>query len=375
MNDFSFIANAHPNFIDDLYQKYQNDPESIEESWKTFFKGFDFASNGNGSTYTNGTASNSNGTTTGFDIVKELRVLSLIMAYRNRGHLLSTTNPIRTRRDRRPNLNIEDFSLSEADLDLNFYVGTEIGLAPNTSLRNIIKRLKEIYCGNIGFEFNHIQNRDKRRWIRTRIEQHIAEGGYGLSVEKKKRILEKLNGAVIFERFLHTKYVGQKRFSLEGGESTIAALDAIINAGAEDRVEEVIIGMAHRGRLNVLVNTIGKTYADVFNEFEGNVVLDQIYGDGDVKYHLGFSSQMKTLSGKEVHLRLVPNPSHLESVDPVVEGYARAKADLLYQSDYDKILPILIHGDAAVAGQGVVYETLQMSTRRLLYRWNSSFCD
>lgn len=361
MNDFSFIANAHPNFIDDLYQKYQNDPEGIEESWKTFFKGFDFAANGNGSTHTNTNGTASNGNLSGYDIVKELRVLSLIMAYRYRGHLLSTTNPIRTRRDRRPNLNIADFNLSEADLDLNFYVGTEIGLASNTSLRNIIKRLREIYCGNIGFEFNYIQDRDKRRWIRTRIEQHISEGGYGLSVEKKKRILEKLNGAAIFERFLHTKYVGQKRFSLEGGESTIAALDAIINAGAEDRVEEVIIGMAHRGRLNVLVNTIGKTYADVFNEFEGNVVLDQIYGDGDVKYHLGFSSQTKTLTGKEVHLRLVPNPSHLESVDPVVEGYARAKADLLYQSDYDKILPILIHGDAAVAGQGVVYETLQMS--------------
>ncbi len=360
MNDFSFIANAHPSYIDEMYQKYQNDPASVNSDWGTFFKGFDFASNKNGAaTSTNiptSSATSSNG-----DVATEFKVLSLIRAFRNRGHLLSTTNPIKKRKDRRPNLYIEDFGLSESDLDKPFHAGTEIGLSDGTTLRQIINRLFTVYCGNIGFEYHHISDRQKRRWLRTRIEQINTENGYGLSKEKKQRILEKLNGAVVFERFLHTKYIGQKRFSLEGGESTIAALDAIISAGAEDRVEEVIIGMAHRGRLNVLANIMGKTYEDIFNEFEGNIALDQIYGDGDVKYHLGFSSQVKTLTDKTVHLKLVPNPSHLESVDPVVEGYARAKADLLYDGDYDRILPILIHGDAAIAGQGVVYETVQMS--------------
>src|SRR5690606_14880042 len=178
-------------------------------------------------------------------------------------------------------------------------------------------------------------------------------------------------GAVIFERFLHTKYIGQKRFSLEGGETTIAALDAIIQHGAADKVEEVVIGMAHRGRLNVLANIMGKTYEQIFNEFEGDVIPDQSFGDGDVKYHLGYSSQVQTRSGKMMHLKLAPNPSHLEAVNPVVEGFARAKADILYDSEYDRILPILIHGDAAVAGQGVVYETVQMSQLKGYYTGGS----
>lgn len=362
MNDFSFIANAHPAYIDEMYQKYQNDPTSVDSQWEVFFKGFDFASNLNGSA--NGVAHEAThqaAPTSGADVAKEFKVLSIIRAFRNRGHLLSTTNPIKKRKDRTPNLTIEDFGLSKSDLNQPFHAGVEIGLPAGTTLQQIIDRLFNVYCGNIGFEYHHISDRKKRRWLRTRIEQMTKENGYGLSKEKKQRILDKLNGAVVFERFLHTKYIGQKRFSLEGGESTIAALDAIINFGAEDRVEEVIIGMAHRGRLNVLANIMGKTYEDIFSEFEGNVVFDQKYGDGDVKYHLGFSSQVKTPTNKEVHLNLVPNPSHLESVDPVVEGYARAKADLLYGSDYDRILPILIHGDAAIAGQGVVYETVQMS--------------
>ena len=197
--------------------------------------------------------------------------------------------------------------------------------------------------------------------MREKIENRLLDGSYGLSLDKKKQILNKLNGAVIFEKFLHTKYVGQKRFSLEGGETTIAALDAIISKAAEDKVEEIVMAMAHRGRLNVLANTLGKTYDQIFNEFEGTAILDQSFGDGDVKYHLGFSSQITTSSGKLMNLKLAPNPSHLEAVNPVMEGFIRAKADVLYQGDYDKVLPILIHGDSAVAGQGVVYETTQMS--------------
>ncbi len=357
MTDYSFIANAHPSFIEKMYAQYQQDPESVEESWRTFFKGFDFASNLNGAssngTYTSAPADAST-------IEQEKKVLSYIKGHRNRGHLLSTTNPIRKRRDRNPTLALADFGLTEADLDKGFQAATEIGLPNGASLRDIDARLKAVYCGNIGFEYHHIQDRVKRRWLRSLIEEQNPET-FGLSIDQKKRILEKLNGAVVFERFLHTKYIGQKRFSLEGGESTIPALDSIITQGGDTGVEEVIIGMAHRGRLNVLANIMGKTYEHIFNEFEGTALPDLSFGDGDVKYHLGYSSIVETLGGNKVHLKLAPNPSHLESVDPVVQGFARAKADLLYGSDYDKIMPILIHGDAAVAGQGVVYETVQMS--------------
>jgi 2-oxoglutarate dehydrogenase E1 component len=353
MKDFSFIANAHPSYIESMYEKYQQDPNSVASSWQAFFKGFDFAYQNNGVSETAKT------TTAGLN-PKEIQVLALIKAFRNRGHLLSTTNPIRQRRDRRPNLNLDDFNLSDADLDQVFYAGQEAGLQ-NATLREIIDHMRKVYCGNIGFEYHHIQDRERRRWIRERIESHHPDNNYDVPVEKKRRILEKLNGSVIFEKFLHTKYIGQKRFSLEGGESAIVGLDAIINKAAEDKVEEVVIGMAHRGRLNVLANIMGKTYAQIFNEFEGTAVPDLSFGDGDVKYHLGYSSQIQTTSGKTVHLKLVPNPSHLESVNTVVEGFSRAKADILYESDYDRILPILIHGDAAIAGQGIAYETVQMS--------------
>ena len=351
MSDFSFISNAHPAYIESMYLRFLENPTSIDPEWYHFFKGFEFAESSTIEKRSPGTNFST----------KEFQVVALINAYRSRGHLLSTTNPIRQRRDRHPKLQIEDFNLSESDLSTPFAAGTECGLPSQATLSEIISHLNRIYCGHIGFEFQHIQDRDKRRWLRDRIENHRPENQYGLSIEKKKRILEKLNGAVIFEKFLHTKYIGQKRFSLEGGEATIAALDAIINYAASHGTKEVIMGMAHRGRLNVLANILGKTYTHIFNEFEGIAIPDQSFGDGDVKYHLGYSSQVKTPDGITVHLELAPNPSHLESVNPVVEGFARAKANVLYKEDYDCILPLLIHGDAAVAGQGVVYETVQMS--------------
>lgn len=348
MQDYSYVYNAHPSFIEAMFQQYKNDPSSVEDGWRVFFEGFEFASSSqNGSSESGHTAINP----------KEFQVLSLIKGFRNRGHLLSKTNPIRDRQDRKPHLNLADFGLSDADLKTRFIIGKEVGL-DNPTLQELIDHLNMVYCHSIGIEYHHIQDREQRRWLRTRMEGRQITLGF--SKKKKKRILEKLNDAVVFEKFLHTKYPGQKRFSLEGGETTIAALDAIINKAVGDKVEEVIIGMAHRGRLNVLVNVMQKTYEQIFNEFEGKAIPDSSFGDGDVKYHLGFSSIIETESGKNVHLKLVPNPSHLESVGPVVEGFARAKADLMYD-DYDKILPILIHGDAAVAGQGVVYETVQMS--------------
>lgn len=357
MKDYSQVFNAHPSYIESLYKNYKSDPNSIDPEWRLFFEGYDFAdeniAHSKSDDQTGSVSANTN-------ISKEFGVMSIIHGYRSRGHLLSTTNPIQTRKNRMPHLDLADYNLTDEDKSQVFYAGTEIGLQ-NATLNEILDRLNQIYCGDLGVEYAHIENREKRMWMREKIENRDLKGDYGLSTDKKKRILDKLNGAVIFEKFLHTKYVGQKRFSLEGGETTIAALDAIINQSANLGVEEVVFGMAHRGRLNVLANTLGKTYDMIFNEFEGNTQLDQNFGDGDVKYHLGFSSMVTTLEGKSVHLKLVPNPSHLEAVNPVVEGFSRAKADILFASDYDKILPIIIHGDAAVAGQGVVYETTQMS--------------
>ncbi|MBL0026267.1 MAG: 2-oxoglutarate dehydrogenase E1 component [Saprospiraceae bacterium] len=354
MKDYSYVFNAHPSFIESMYKNYQQDPASVDDGWRLFFDGFEFSGNGHSDSASMSDSLDQNLSE------KEFGVMSIIHGFRSRGHLLSTTNPLKPRRDRKPHLDLADYQLNDDDLKRVFLAGKEIGLQ-NATLAQILDRLKVIYCGNLGVEYAHIENREKRMWMRDKIENRIFDNSYGLPLEKKKQILSKLNGAVIFEKFLHTKYVGQKRFSLEGGETTIAALDAIIHKATEDKVEEVVMAMAHRGRLNVLANTLGKTYDQIFNEFEGTAILDQSFGDGDVKYHLGFSSQLTLPSGKIVHLKLAPNPSHLEAVNPVMEGFARAKADVLYNSDYDRILPILIHGDSAAAGQGIVYETTQMS--------------
>ena len=289
--------------------------------------------------------------------MKEIRVYRLILGYRNKGHLLADTNPIRKRKDRGANLDLSFFGLGEADLDKTFSAGNLIGLG-ETTLRNILNHLKACYASHVGIEFKYISDQKQIDWLTNEVEKKFINP---LSIERKTRILEKLNQGVMFEKFLHTKYVGQKRFSLEGGETTIPALDAIIQTSAEYGVEEVVIGMAHRGRLNVLANILGKTYEQIFSEFEGTAKLDQTMGSGDVKYHMGFGSDIETKDGKTIHVKLMPNPSHLEAVDPVVVGFARAKADIIYNSDYDKILPILIHGDASVAGQGIVYEVIQMS--------------
>ncbi len=344
MEPVSYISNAHPDYIESLYSDFKVNPESIDVEWKKFFEGFDFA-----------ISTNSNGASIS---PKELQVFYLIEEYRRKGHLLSTTNPIRERIDRKPNLDISFFGLTNEDLKKSFIAGKTLGLQ-NPTLENIVAHLKKVYCGSIGVEYHYMIKTEDRAWFQEQFESRVVN--YNFSIEKKKRILQKLNQTVAFEKFLHTKYIGQKRFSLEGGESTIPALDGIINKAAELGVQEVVIGMAHRGRLNVLANIMGKTYSHIFNEFEGNAVPDMTMGDGDVKYHMGYSSQVETASGKTINLKLSPNPSHLEAVNPVVEGFARAKADILYNSEYSKVLPVLIHGDAALPGQGVSYEVVQMS--------------
>ena len=273
------------------------------------------------------------------------------------------TNPLKKRKDRHAGLELSNFNLDEEDLNTEFDAGKFLNLG-KTSLKNIVAHLQKSYTNHVGVEYSALNDIKKIQWLANEMENGFHQP---LAIEQKKRILQKLNEGVMFEKFLHTKYIGQKRFSLEGGESTIAALDAIINIGAENNVKEVVIGMAHRGRLNVLANVLGKTYEQIFTEFEGTATPDTTMGSGDVKYHLGFSTQVETVNGKKVDLKLCPNPSHLETVDPIVIGYTRSKADVLYNSDFDKILPILIHGDSSVAGQGVVYEVLQMSNLKGYY--------
>ncbi|HVK96216.1 MAG TPA: 2-oxoglutarate dehydrogenase E1 component, partial [Flavisolibacter sp.] len=296
-------------------------------------------------------------------LIKEFAVYELIEAYRRKGHLVAKTNPIRERKDRHANLDLKYFGLTEEDLGKSFTAGKFIGLE-NRSLKDIIAALQKIYTQQVGVEFQYITRQNRLEWLQKEVETTLQQS---FPIEKKSRILEKLNQGVIFEKFLHTKYIGQKRFSLEGGETTIAALDAIINTAVDNGVQEVVIGMAHRGRLNVLASILGKTYEEIFSEFEGSAIPDQTMGSGDVKYHLGYSSEIETASGKKVNLKLSPNPSHLEAVNPVVLGYSRAKADVLYKSEFDSVLPILIHGDASLAGQGVVYEITQMSNLKGYY--------
>src|ERR1700754_4060387 len=360
MKDLQYITNSSPAFIEGLYQDFVKDPQSVDPEFKKFFEGFDFAinqgKNGNGqATISKEPAFR---TSDGVDWKKELGAYRLILGYRNKGHLLAKTNPIRPRKDRGANVDLPFYGFTEEDLDKTFFAGNLIGLG-TTTLRNILSHLQRTYADHVGIEFKYISDQKKIDWLTNEMEKKFLNP---LPLEKKKRILEKLNQGVLFEKFLHTKYIGQKRFSLEGGEGTIAALDTIINTAAAHSVQEVVIGMAHRGRLNILANIMGKTYEQIFSEFEGTAKPDQTMGSGDVKYHMGYGSVVQSDTGNTVYLKLMPNPSHLETVDPVVEGFARAKADVMYQSDYDKMLPILIHGDASIAGQGVVYEVLQMSS-------------
>jgi len=357
MEDFSFVTNAHPAYIESLYNDYLSNPHQVDPEYKKFFEGFDFAiSKGQG---VNGAAvSRSNGEIIdNGQLRKEFAVLELIKGYRKRAHLIADTNPIRPRKDRKPHLDLPYFGLSDEDLESSFEAGQFIGLG-KAKLKDILARLTKIYAGHIGIQFTYMNRMEAHKWVEEHFERLMLQR---FSLEEQRRILEKLNYGVIFEKFLNTKFIGQKRFGLEGGESMIPGLDAMINTAADAGVKEVVIGMAHRGRLNVLANIMRKTYEHIFSEFEGNMPTDMTMGSGDVKYHMGFHSDVKTTSGKNINLQLLPNPSHLEVVDPIVAGFARAKSDVLYGRQYDKCLPILIHGDAAIAGQGIIYELLQMS--------------
>jgi 2-oxoglutarate dehydrogenase E1 component len=362
MDRFSFLNAAHTQFFADLYDQYTQNPDSVEPSWRAFFQGFDFglesASDVDPVTQlADFSSGNQNNSLVSEKLQKEFNVLKLIDGYRTRGHLFTKTNPVRERRTYTPNLAIENFGLSNADLDTVFDAAKVIGKQP-IALRQILTHLQNMYCQHIGIEYMHMENPIFVNWVQDRINANDNQPNF--TPEQKKYILGKLNEAVSFENFLHTKYVGQKRFSLEGGESLIPALDAVIESAAEKGVEHFVMGMAHRGRLNTLANIFGKPTQDIFSEFDGKD-YDKEYFDGDVKYHLGLTSERKTSSGKKININLAPNPSHLETVGAVIEGITRAKQDKYFPEDFSKVLPIAVHGDAAVAGQGIVYEIIQMS--------------
>ena len=350
MDRFSFLGSVHAQLIEDQYEHYLKNPDGLEPSWRAFFQGYDFAKE----VYSE---EDLEGAGVPEEVIKEFHVLNLIQGYRSRGHLFTKTNPVRMRRSYEPTLDIENFGLSKDDLDTPFNAATELGLPGATKLREIISHLEAIYCQSTGVEYNYIRDPERRTWIKNWI--HKDDNQPKLSIEEKKQILHKLNQAVSFESFLNTKFVGQKRFSIEGAEALIPGLDEAVNHGARYGVKEFVLGMAHRGRLNVLTNVFGKPRKQIFSEFEGKA-FDDVTIDGDVKYHLGHTTVHRTVDGKDVVMNIAPNPSHLEAVDPVVEGIARAKINNDYGMESGKVLPILIHGDAAVAAQGVVYETLQM---------------
>ena len=353
MDKFSFLNAAHTGYIADLYDKYLQNPDIVEPSWRSFFQGYDLA---------NENFSLTDDSETSVEIPqsvrKEFLVVDLINGYRTRGHLFTKTNPVRDRRKYTPTLAIENFGLSKSDLDSTFNAGEIVGIGPK-KLSEIIGHLERTYCDSIGVEYMYMRNPEKLTWWKDRLMVNDNHPNY--TQDAKKYILSKLNQAVTFESFLQTKYVGQKRFSLEGGEALIPGISlALRNAAEVYGVEECVLGMAHRGRLNTLVNIFKKPVRDLFSEFEGKDFEDTNI-DGDVKYHLGLTLSKTFRNGKQIKMNLVPNPSHLETVAAVAEGIARAKIDRKYNGDESKILPIIVHGDAAIAGQGIAYEVTQMA--------------
>lgn len=347
MDRFSYIGTSDVSAIEALFLRYLQDPGLVDASWQDFFKGFEFAR----SSFENA------GGSIPESVSVEFKVINLIGGYRQRGHLFTQTNPVRTRRKYSPTLDLENFGLGENDLETVFQAGSEIGIGP-AKLMDIVSHLKQTYCQSIGAEYMFMREPNVVKWLQERMEKNKNTPSF--SIGEKRSILTKLTHAVVFENYLHTKFVGQKRFSLEGGEAVIPAMNSLIQHGSNLGIEDYVIGMAHRGRLNLLTNIMNKSFRDVFAEFEGMPSEDSLF-DGDVKYHMGYSSDSISDNGSKTHMSLTPNPSHLETVGPVVEGITRAKINNKHKGDNSRVCPILIHGDAAIAGQGIVYEVLQMS--------------
>ena len=361
MDKYSFLNAASSAYFAEMYDQYLHSPDSVEPSWRAFFQGFDFGvENAEENIFVDAPVEVSDAISKGQvpeNLQKEFQVVNLIDGYRTRGHLFTRTNPVRERRKYSPTLELSSFGLSDADLNTVFSAGEIVGLKSST-LRDIVEHLDKAYCGSIGVEYMYIRNPNERQWIQNKLNVNTNRGNF--SKEEKITILKKLNEAVAFEGFLHKKYVGQKRFSLEGGEAFIPAIDHLLEKASDLGVKEFVMGMAHRGRLSTLTNIFGKSAKDIFSEFDGKDYEEDIF-DGDVKYHMGWTGVRKSEHGKEINMSIAPNPSHLETVGAVVEGIARAKQDRKYSDDTSAVLPIIVHGDAAIAGQGIAYEIVQMS--------------
>ncbi|MEE4638827.1 MAG: 2-oxoglutarate dehydrogenase E1 component [Wenzhouxiangella sp.] len=362
----SHLSGGNAAYVEELYEDWLDSPESVGEHWQQLFSSLN--ETGQDSRHLAMLAHfrqiGANGVrppSAGAEDFKQSGVLRLINAFRVRGHQRAQLDPLNlSERPQVPDLEIEFYGLDEADLATSFHTGTLAG-PDHLPLREIVDICRKTYCGSIGTEYMHITDTNQRRWLQQRLEG--ARGDFAPSQEERLRLFDKLSAAEGMEKYLHSKYVGQKRFSLEGGESLIPLLDTLIRHSGSQGVKEMVIGMAHRGRLNVLVNILGKSPRELFAEFEGAMAKDDPNRSGDVKYHMGFSSDVRTPGGV-MHLALAFNPSHLEIVNPVVAGSARARQTRLGDERREQVLPVLVHGDAAIAGQGVVMELLNMSQAR-----------
>ncbi len=356
MNSTTLPTRANLDVIEATYRLWLDNPDGVDPTWRAFFQGFSLGSNG--APIADVLEAHAQQAPI-IDSQKQAQVRNLVFAYRAIGHLQAHLDPLGDPPARLAKLELGQFDLDESDLDTSFNLVAYRG-GGQMKLRDVVASLERTYCGHVGVEYAHIQDKDCRDWLQERIESTMLQASF--TKAQKVRILRRVHKAELFEKFLHTKYVGQKRFSLEGGETIIAALDAVIDHCPKAGVEEIVMGMAHRGRLNVLCSVMRKSFYQLFEQFSENYIPDAVGGDGDVKYHLGYESVLTTTSGDKVEVRLAANPSHLEIVDPVVEGKARARQRIRGDSEERRrVLALLIHGDAAVAGQGIVAETLNFS--------------
>jgi 2-oxoglutarate dehydrogenase E1 component len=358
MNSVPLAARDNTDLIEAAYAQWLDNPDSVDPTWRAFFQGFTL---GNSVAAPGAAPTAAAAQAAGVRVVdsyKQAQIIRYINAHRSHGHLEAHLDPLGEKPAAHPKLTLESFGLGTSDLDESFTL-TNFQGGGQRKLRDIVSAVKRTYCGTIGVEYMHIQDYDAREWLQSRME--AVENVPSFTKERQTRILRRLHKAELFEKFLHTKFVGQKRFSLEGGETMIAALDATIEHCADLGVEEIVMGMAHRGRLSVLTNILRKPFEVLFEQFSENYLPHTVAGDGDVKYHLGYEAVLNTTSGKTVEVRLAANPSHLEIVNPVVEGKARARQRIRGDAERKRVCPLLIHGDAAFAGQGVVAETLNFS--------------
>ncbi len=356
MDDFDFVNRSNADYIDRLYQQYKTDPRLVEPKWRAFFAGFELAQGRAASITLSEQASAA--TTEEMSQVLSIEIADLVHSYRELGHFIAKLDPLGHHRPNHPLLELSEFGLSEADLDRQVGHDGFLGQTDGT-LRDLVQKLRDTYCGSVGVEFMSISDKAQREWLLQRMEPSYNHPN--LAAEEKKELLGQIVCAQGFEEFLHTRYVGQKRFSIEGAESVIPLLNTLVQDGADLGAQEIVMGMSHRGRINVLTHVMNKPYEVVLSEFEGTIQRDEHEGDGDVKYHLGYSADRVTRSGKKIHVSLSFNPSHLELVNPVVEGIVRAKQYHHGDNTRTRVIPILIHGDAAFCGQGIVQETLSLS--------------